>query len=171
MAANMFVHISDIPGDATETNHTDWIVIESATWEVERAVDMVDLGSNQRSHANTNMQKIELTSQIGKASNKLALSVANGTVRPEIKMEWCRSGDDASQGLLAFSKWKFKNAIIDKYSISASADGIPEETWAIAYVGIEHEYWSTDQSTGSLYKENEFIWNRRTGVSETYGGQ
>ncbi|MEW9921701.1 Hcp family type VI secretion system effector [Marimonas sp. MJW-29] len=171
MAANMFILVDGAPGDATEVNHTDWIVIESATWEVERAVDMVDLGSNQRSHANTNMQKIEVTSQIGKASNKLALSVANGTVRPEIEMHWCRSGDSASEGLLAFSKWKFKNAIIDKYSISASADGIPEETWAIAYIGIEHEYFSTSQSDGSLKKENDFLWNLRTGVSETYGGQ
>ncbi len=170
MAANMFIHISDIPGDGTETNHKEWIVIESATFELERAVDMTDLGSNQRAHANTNFQKVEVTSQIGKASNKLALSVANGTVRPEIKMEWCRSGDVSAEGLKAFSKWKFKNAIIDKYSISASADGIPEETWAIAYVGVEHEYFHTNQATGALDKHDDFLWNLRTGVSETFTG-
>ena len=103
MAANMFILVDGAPGDATEGNHKDWIVIESATFELERAVDMADLGSNQRSHANTNFQKVEVTSQIGKASNKLALSVANGTVRPEITMHWCRSGDDASEGLKPFS--------------------------------------------------------------------
>lgn len=170
MAANMFMLVEGAEGDATEANHENWIVIESATFELERAVDMADLGSNQRSHANTNFQKVEVTSQIGKASNKLALSVANGTVRPEITMHWCRSGDDASEGLKPFSIWKFKNAIIDKYSVSASADGIPEETWAVAYVGVEHEYWSTNQADGSLGKENDFIWNLRTGRMESFSG-
>ena len=166
MAANMFMHISDIPGDATEAKHDKWIVLESATFEVERAVDMADLGSNQRAHANTNFQKVEVTSQIGIASNKIAQSVANGTVRPEIKMHWCRSGPNAADGLEAFSQWKFKHVIIDKYSISASADGIPEETWALAYIGVEHEYKETDQTSGKLTTKNTFKWNLRTGKVE-----
>lgn len=164
MAENMFMKISDIPGDATEKNHVAWIVLESATFELERAVDMAVLSSNQRGHANTNFQKIEVTSQIGKASNKIATSVANGTVRPEIEMHWCRSGPSASDGLEAFSKWKFKHVIIDKYSISASSDGIPEETWALAYIQIEHEYKETKQEDGSLVKPNVFKWNLRTGT-------
>lgn len=166
MAANMFLFISDIEGDATEKNHEKWIVLESATFEVERAVDMSDLGSNQRAHANTNFQKVEVTSQIGKASNKIAQSVANGTVRPEIKMHWCRSGDDPGKGLEAFSQWKFKHVIIDKYSISASADGIPEETWALAYIGVEHEFKETNQQSGKLTTMNTFKWNLRTGQVE-----
>lgn len=163
MAANMFAQISDIPGDGTEVNHDKWIVLNSMTFEMERAVDMTDLGSNQRAHANTNFQKIEVTTQIGIASNELAKSVANGTVRPEIKIEMCRSGDSASEGLKAFSVWTLKHVIIDKYSISYSEDGIPEETWAMAYIGVEHEYKETNQQTGNLATKNVFKWNLRTG--------
>lgn len=166
MAANMFIEISDIPGDATEAKHDKWIVIQSASWELERAVDMTDLGSNQRAHANTNFQKMEVTSQIGIASNKLAQSVANGTVRPEMKIHFCRSGESASEGLDAFSVWTLKHVIIDKYSISYSEDGIPEETWTLAYISIEHEYKETDQKTGKLSTKNTFKWNLRTGKVE-----
>lgn len=166
MAANMFMKVEGAEGDATEKHHKNWIVLESATFEVERAVDMADLGSNQRMHANTNFQKIEVTSQIGKASNKLAQSVANGTVRPEVLMHWCRSGQSSSDGLEAFSQWKFKHVVIDKYSIQASADGIPEETWALAYIGVEHEYKETNQNTGKLTTLNTFKWNLRTGSVE-----
>ncbi|KIC15949.1 MULTISPECIES: Hcp family type VI secretion system effector [unclassified Leisingera] len=166
MAANMFVQISDIEGDATEENHKKWIVIQSASWNVERAVEMTDLGSTQRMHANSNFGKIELTSQMGKASNDLALSVANGTVRPEIIMHWCRSGDSASQGLLVYSVWKMKDVVVDSYSISASEDGIPEETWSLAYAAIEHEYKSTNQKTGKLTTEGTFKWNVQTGKVE-----
>ena len=168
MAANMFMEIAKIPGDATEGNHKDWIVLESASFELERAVDMADMGSNQRSHANTNFTKIELTSQIGKASNELALAVANGTVKDKVTMVWCRSGDNAAEGLKPFATWTFKNVIIDKYAISASADGIPEETWSIAYVGVKMEYAHTDQATGKLKKHNEFLWNLRSGKAEEY---
>ena len=167
MADNMFIKISDIPGDGTEKHHKDWIVIESATFELERAVDMANLGSNQRMHANTNFQKVEVTSQIGKASNKIMTSVANGTVRPEIDMHWCRSGESSADGLEAFSQWKFKHVVIDKYSISASADGIPEETWALAYIGVEHQFKITNQQTGKLETQNPvFKWNLRTGSVE-----
>lgn len=166
MAANMFIQISDIKGDATEKNHKEWIVLESASWNVERAVEMTDLGSTQRMHANSNFGKIEVTSQMGKASNGLAQSVANGTVRPEIIMHWCRSGESAAEGLKAYSIWKLKHVVVDSFSISSSADGIPEETWTLAYVALLHEYNSTDQTKGTLKKENEFKWNVQTGLSE-----
>ena len=166
MAANMFVKISDITGDAMESGHKDWIVVQSASWNVERAVEMTDLGSTQRMHANSNFGKVELSSQMGKASNDLALSVANGTVRKEIKMDWCRSGDSASDGLLVYCIWKLKDVVIDSYSLSSSEDGIPEETWTLAYAAMEIEYKSTDQKTGKLKTEGNFKWNVQTGKVE-----
>ena len=110
--------------------------------------------------------KIEVTSQMGIASNKLATSVANGTVRPEIELHMCRSGESASAGLEAYSIWKLKDVVIDSYSISGSEDGIPEETWTMAYAAIEHEYKSTDQKSGKLKTENTFKWNVQTGQVE-----
>jgi type VI secretion system secreted protein Hcp len=166
MAANLFIEISDIKGDATEDKHKEWIVVQSAAWNVERAVEMTDLGSTQRGHANSNFGKVELTSQLGLASNKLMVSVANGTIRPEILMHWCRSGDSASDGLLVYSTWTLKHVIIDSYAISASEEGIPEETWTLAYTGIEHEYKATDQKTGKLKTENTFKWNVQSGKVE-----
>ncbi len=164
--ANTFGLISDVPGDSTDDKHKDWIVIESSSWNVERAVDMTDLGSTQRGHANSNFGKVELTSEMGLASNGLMLSVANGTIRPLITLHWCRSGPSASEGLLVYSEWKLKDVIIDSYAISASADGIPEETWTLAYTAIEHEFKSTDQKTGKLTTANTFKWNVASGKVE-----
>lgn len=166
MAANIFVEISDIPGDATEKNHDKWIVLESISWNVERAVDMTDLGSTQRGHANSNFGKVEVASQMGMATNKLMVSVANGTVRPEIIIHMTRSGESASAGLEAYSIWTLKDVVIDSYNVSASAEGIPEETWTLAYTAIEHEYKSTDQKTAKLKTENTFKWNVQTGMVE-----
>jgi type VI secretion system secreted protein Hcp len=163
MAANMFVKISDIEGDATEDNHKKWIVVNSTSWGVARAVEMTDLGSTQRMHANSNFNKFSVTSQLGKASCKLMLSVANGTVRPEILIHQCRSGESASEGLEPYLMWKLKDVVIDSYEVNSSEDGIPEETWTLAYTAMEVEYKSTDQASGKLTKENDFKWNLQKG--------
>src|SRR5688572_18103526 len=108
MAANMFIKINDIEGDATEEHHQKWIVAESCGWNVERAIDMTDFGSTQRGHANSNFGKFTVSTELGKASAKLMLSVANGTPRDEILVHWCRSGDNLSEGLLVYCIWKLK---------------------------------------------------------------
>jgi len=166
MAANLFMKINDIQGDGTEKNHKGWIIIESCSWSVERAVDMTDLGSTQRGHANSLFGKLELATQVGKASNKLMTSVANGTIRDEIIMHWCRSGESASEGLEVYCTWKLAHSIVDSYNVSASADGIPEANFTLAYSAIEVEYKETDQKTGKLEKPNTFVWNVQTGLSE-----
>ena len=163
MAANMFVKISDIPGDATEEVHDKWIVISSCGWNVARAVDMTDLGSTQRGHANSNFGKVTVASELGVASAKLMLSVANGTVRPLIEIHQCRSGESASAGLEPYLIWKLKDVVIDSYDVSGGADSIPSETWSLAYTSIEVEYKSTDQASGKLTKENDFKWDLQKG--------
>lgn len=166
MAANMFIEISDIEGDATEDDHKKWIVIEDLTWSVERAVDMSDLGSTQRGHANSNFQRVAVSSYMGMASNKLMLSVANGTIRPEIKIHLCRSGDSAAAGLLAYSIWTLKDVLIDSYELTADAESIPKESWTMAYSAIEHEYKETDQKTGKVKAMGVFKWDVQSGKVE-----
>ena len=166
MAANIFCFFDDFEGDATEANHEKWVVLESASWSIERAVDMTDLGTTQRGHANSNFGKLECATQVGVASNDLMLSVANGTIRPEIIMHWCRSGDAAGEGLLVYCIWTLKHSIVDSYNVSASADGVPEATFTLAYSAIEVEYKETDQKTGKLTTKNNFKWNVQTGKVE-----
>ena len=166
MAANMFMQISDIKGDATEEAHKGWIVIEDANWTIDRAVEMTDLGSTQRMHANADFGRLQLASQMGKASNGLALAVANGTVRPEIIMHWCRSGDSASTGLKPYSIWKMGDVVVDSYSVSSTAESIPLEMWTLAFAKLLIEFHSTNQKDGTLKKESEFKWNVQTGKSE-----
>jgi type VI secretion system secreted protein Hcp len=163
MAANMFVYIKDIVGDATEDKHPKWIVVQSVDWEVARAVDINDIGGTQRGHANATFGKVSVTSELGKASNALKLSVANGTIRPEIKIDCCRSGEDAASGLEPYLMWKLAHVQIDSYTVSCSADGVPTETWTLAYRKIEIEYKETDPTTAKLSKVDDFKWNLETG--------
>ena len=163
MAAQMFVYIKDIDGDATEDKHPKWIVVNSVDWEVARSVDVNDMGGTQRGHGNATFGKVSVTSELGKASNKLKLSVANGTIRPEIKIDCCRSGEDAASGLEAYLLWKLADVQIDSYTVNCAADAVPTETWTLAYRKIEIEFKETDHATAKLTKVDDFKWNLASG--------
>lgn len=161
--ANMFMRISDIDGDSPEAYHEKWIVLQSINWGLQRVVDMADIGSNQRGHANANFNKIEVTTEFSKASCKLMASVANGTIRPEITIHQCRSGDIAEDGLKPYLITKLFDVQIDSYSVSSSEDSVPSETWSLAYTRIQFDYSETDQATMKLTPVGAFKWNLRTG--------
>lgn len=160
---NVFVNIKDIPGEAREKNHKDWIACKTIDWGLERTLDMTDLGTTQRGYANAQFNKVTLTSELSKASAKLMTSVANGTSREEITIEMCRSGDDASRGMEPYLIWTLKNAIIDSYTVNGGEEQIPEENWTCAYRHIEIKYKLADYNTGKLSDENSFVWNLETG--------
>jgi type VI secretion system secreted protein Hcp len=156
---NTFALVSDAPGESLEKNHKDWIPIKSMSWEVTRTLDMDDLGTAQRGYANSSFGKISMTSELGLHSPKIMLSVANGTVRKEIKIEMCRSGDSTSQGAEPYLIFIAKNATIDKYEVSGGEEQIPEENWDICYREIMIEYKKADPGTGALGKGGDFSWD------------
>ncbi len=160
---NIYCFIKDIPGEGREKNHKDWIAVKSLDWGVERTLDMTDLGTTQRGYANANFNKITMTSELSKASAKLMTAVANGTSREEIKIELCRSGDSASDGMEPYLTFILKHAVIDSYTVNGGEEQIPEENWTLAYRHIEIKYKLADYNTGALKDENSFIWNLETG--------
>lgn len=160
---NTYCYINDIPGEGTERNHVDWIPIKTLSWEVTRTLDMDDLGTTQRGYANSSFGKVSLSTELSKASPKLMLSVADGTVRKEIKIEMCRSGDSAGAGMEPYLIWTLKDVVIDKYDVSGGEEQVPEENWDLAYRHIEIEYSQADPNTGALSSAGSFSWDLMTG--------
>lgn len=161
---NTFALVSDAPGECLDQNHKDWIPIKTVNWEVTRTLDMDDLGTTQRGFANSSFGKISLTSELALHSPKLMLSVANGTVRKELKIELCRSGDSSSTSMECYLEIIAKDAVIDKYEVSGGEEQIPEESWDIAYREIEVIYKKADPRSGKLGKGSDFAWKVAEGV-------
>ena len=160
---NTYVKINDIPGESLEKNHIDWIPVKTLSWSVTRTLEMSDLGTTQRGYANSAFEKVALTSELSVASPKIMLSVADGTVRKEITIEMCRSGDSAGAGMEAYLIFKLFDVVIDKYEVSGGEEQIPEESWDLAYRRIEIEYKKADPKTGKLGKGGDFSWDLMAG--------
>lgn len=162
MAANMFVQIDGITGDATEVNHEGWIPVKSVSWSVERAVDLSDLGSTQRGYANVNFAKIAVTSELHAASTELMKLAANGLVKT-IKVSQCRVTNDAESAMQPYLVWVLDDGQVSKYEVSCSEDGVPEETWEMAYREIECQHTIINARTMEAGTTVQFDWNLETG--------
>jgi type VI secretion system secreted protein Hcp len=162
MAANMFVQIDGITGDATEQNHIGWIPVKSVSWSVERVVDMSDLGSTQRGYANVNFAKIAVTSEIHAASTEIMLLASNGLPKT-IKVSQCRVTDDTQLAMEEYLLWTLEMGQVTKYEVSCSEDGVPEETWEMGYRTIECKHTLVNANSMAKGSEKEYAWNLETG--------
>jgi type VI secretion system secreted protein Hcp len=170
MAANMFVKIHTpgddgdaIEGDATESEHAKWIPVKSVGWSVERAVDLSDLGSTQRGYANVNFAKLAVTSELHKASAEIMKLAANGLPKTII-VHQCRVTDAQDSAMETYLEWKLFDGQVTKYEVTASEDGVPEETWELGYRQIELNHTIIDAKT--FVKDptpKQFTWNLETG--------
>ncbi|WP_171103347.1 MULTISPECIES: type VI secretion system tube protein Hcp [unclassified Ruegeria] len=159
---NVFIKM-DFPGEAREKAHTDWIACKEISWNVERTLDMSDMGTTQRGYANANFGKVELSTELSKASAKIMTYVASGKANGEMTIHLCRAGDDEKKGMEPYLIITLRDAIVDSYSVSGGEDSIPSESWTVAYRGISVKYKIADFKTGKLSDCNEFKWNLETG--------
>lgn len=164
---NTFVKFDKIKGECLEDNHKDWIAVKSVEWGVERTVDLSDLGSAQRGYANSNFQKVTLTSDISLASVMLCQYVAAGTATDEVTIEMCRAGDDIKRGMEPYLTFKLYDCVVDSYQMSGGEDSVPREYWTLAYRKIDVSYKQTEikdgKASSKLKDAKTFSWNLLTG--------
>ncbi len=169
---NTFLKIDPMEGEVIEKAHIGWIAAKSIEWNVERTLDMTDLGTTQRGYANANFGKVSVTSELSVVSPVIMRYVATGFVTPEVTIEMCRAGSDDQAGMEAYLTFKLRHCIIDSYSVSGGEESIPEESWTLAYRGIELLYKRAHLETGELGKvappgvgkpQESFKWNLASG--------
>jgi type VI secretion system secreted protein Hcp len=166
MAASLFVHIHllDGKGEATEAKHDKWVVVKSINWNVERAVDLADIGGSQRGYGNANFGKIAVTSEMTVISTLLAKYAASGVDVGLIKVDCCRTSDELGAALIPYLQFKLHFGQITKYDVTMSEDGVPEESWEMGYREIEVEYTKINPDTFKEEGKGEaFTWNLKTG--------
>jgi type VI secretion system secreted protein Hcp len=166
MAASLFVHIEALgnKGEATEVGHPNWIVVKTINWNVERAVDLTDIGGSQRGYGNANFGKIAVTSEMTAISTWLSKYAASGVDVGLIKVDACRASKEVSEALIPYLQFKLHFGQITKYDVTLSEDGVPEESWEMGYREIEVDYTIINPDTFEVAgTADSFTWNLKTG--------
>ena len=166
--AEVYLRYGEIKGDVTDEVYKDWIELNAIGTEMERSVEMTDLGSTQRGYANANFSKIIGQKDFTTSSPLLFLATANGSIQPTAEIHCVqRDGDGRSR---PYFKIILRNALIDRFEQSASEDAIPSETISMAYTQIELRSTEFNDKTGTPLKDVTASYDLRTGIASGGGG-
>lgn len=156
-----FLQLGDIQGASTDTNHNNWIRVESMTAPITRTIPQ-GAKDAQRAKGETTLGDVVVTRQLDKSSTKICEACATGKFFPQAEIHFCSTTNGAQQTYL---KYVLKNVIVTNYSFTgtANASPIPTETIDLAYTAIEWTYIILDPNDGTVKGNVPGKYNPATG--------
>lgn len=167
MVATLFVKLTDstgkvLNGDATETGHDKWIVVNSISFKLSRTSEQ-EGGAVTRGFGKAKLEAMEFDSEVGSYTSPMMMASASGLRFKEVLIDLCKSNESSSSALKPYIKWMLSDALLQSYAINGESDDIPKEQWTLTYSVIECEYWSTNNKNGRLTKADDFKWDTSLG--------
>jgi type VI secretion system secreted protein Hcp len=141
-----FVKLGDIKGEATDSDHKDWIIIESMSSSMFRSIPE-GAKDQQRTRGETSLSDVSIVRQLDKSSTKLQEACANGTFFPEVEVHFCTTIKNKQEPYL---KYLLKNVVVTNYSFHGNSSGnpLPSEEASLGYTEVEWTYVVIDPETG-----------------------
>jgi len=143
-AVDMFLKIDSIDGESKDANHDKWIDILTMDWGA------TNPGTSQTGGGGgagkVSVQDFNFAKEVDKSSPKLFLAVANGQSIRDVQFEFTRSFDSKAMPIL---KFKFSEARVTSYAISASGGQVPTEHISLNFQKVEYTYVQFDEKGGS----------------------
>lgn len=152
--AAAFMKLGDIKGEATDNEHKDWIIIESMSSPIFRAMTTDSTTGVQRRRGDVILDDISCTKELDKSSPKIAEAICIGTVYPEVEIHFCIEvpNTDGTLGTRQepYLTYKLKDVIVTSYSFhgNAAGDPLPTEEITLGYTEVEWTYITVDPKTG-----------------------
>ena len=157
-----FMKLGDIKGEATDTDHKDWILIESMSSPIFRSVPE-GARDMERNRGETSLGDIKVVRQLDKSSTKLQEACANGTFFSDVEIHLCTTVKNKQEPYL---KYKLKHVIVTSYSFHGmAADPKPTEEISLGYTEVEWTYVVLDPQTGDKKGQVPAKYNPATGRS------
>jgi type VI secretion system secreted protein Hcp len=141
-----YAKLGDIKGEATDTDHKDWVIIESMSSPIFRSIAEGSKDS-QRVRGETTLGDISVVRQLDKSSPKLQEACASGSFIPEVEVHFCTTVKNKQETYL---KYVLKNVIVTSYSFhgTATGDPLPSEEVTLGYTEVEWTYVVVDPKSG-----------------------
>jgi len=153
----IFADIHSMDGESTETNHLNWIHIESFDFYTNQPGSGIEGISRQRSEAE--FDDIILTKSVDKTTPKLMEKVARGQVIELVTIEFTRYYDEVSQ---IFYKYELENVMITSFQSTGVQGAYPIDTFTLNFETIKVTYTEYDEY-GATQGNVEWEWDVETG--------
>lgn len=165
MAFDAFIKIDSIPGESTDSAHTDWIEVLSFDSGVSQPSGGGASTGGARSGQRCDHRDFSLTKYLDKATPKLALHCCDGTHIPNIEFQLCRATGEKQ----LYMKVVMTDVLVSSASVGGSSSSdhpLPTESISLNYGKIEWTYTETDHKTGKPKGDVASHWD----VTQNRGG-
>lgn len=163
--AAAFMKLGDIKGEATDSQHKDWIIIESMSQGIVRGGGLT---GQSRRRGDVVLEDITCTKELDKSSPKIAEAVCTGRVIPLIEIVLTRptQNADGSSGRVTYLKYELKNVLVTSYNIGGAgqSESVPSESFSLNFEEIKVTYTELDKGTGSSKGNVEYTWKVEEGT-------
>lgn len=143
----LYIKIDGIDGESTDSNHSKWIIADSASLPVFRSIPggAVD---QQRTKGETTLGDITFVRQLDKSSPKLMEACVLGKFNKAVTVEFTATMGGKTETYL---KWALENVIFTGYSVHGNASGepLPSEQVSVNFTKITYTYTEYDNKTGA----------------------
>jgi type VI secretion system secreted protein Hcp len=157
-AVDMFLKLTDIPGESTNIDHKDEIDVFSYSLGISNATTAI---TGPGGAAKPKFEDITITKRVDKSSPLLMLNCAKGQPITQAVLTLARAGEKSTK----FMVITLDNVIVSSVSSSGSAGSdVPIETVSLNYAKIKVEYYQ-QKPDGSVALAGTFAFDIATNKS------
>jgi type VI secretion system secreted protein Hcp len=132
-----YMKLGDIKGEATDSDHKDWIIIDSFSWGLSQTGSTTTGGGTGK----VSMQDLSFTKKVDKSSPLLMLRCAKGERLPEGLVSYTKQTE---RGPVVFLKLRFSDLLISGYKFHGNSDALPTDQLSLNFTKIEMTYIPVD---------------------------
>jgi type VI secretion system secreted protein Hcp len=145
MAADIYLKIDGIPGESTDSEHKDWIEVQSFNHGITQNASATAASAGGGTTARTEHQDYSITKLIDKASPKLYEAASNGKHIKTVTIEMFRASGDKR---VKYLEVNMEQAIISHVSPGGGHD-FPSESVSFSYGTIKWTYTQQKREDGT----------------------
>jgi type VI secretion system secreted protein Hcp len=140
VSCDIYVKITGIEGDSTDSKHVKWIEISSFQTGITQLGGGSSSAQGSHGYGKCDHQDFSMMKTLDSASPVIAEYACTGKHIDSIEIELCRPTGDKT----CFMKYTLEDAFITSVQTAGGAGGLPTETIAFRYDVIKYEYTPTD---------------------------
>jgi type VI secretion system secreted protein Hcp len=143
VAADYFLQIAGIAGESTDAKHKGWLDVESWSWgETNSGPRPGGAGSGA---GKVQLQDLQFTTRVSKASPALFLACATGQHMKEARLAAVKAGAMQQE----FLTWTFSDVLVTGYQTGGAAGDLVTDAVSLAFSKVKVEY-RAQKADGSL---------------------
>lgn len=146
---SIFLNYEGIKGESSDSNHKDWVDVDSWSWGVQRKITSASSTQGDRESSNAVVSDLTITKKMDSSSNKFFIESCCGTGKT-VKLHLTKTGKGS--GADVFMEYTLRNALISNYKVGGTAGEVyrPIESITISFVEMEAKYIRYDEDGNAI---------------------